>query len=387
MKTTFIGLFGWLLLSCERGELLNSEADIIGVTLPELPDSLKIGTPRITNTRVRVPHLAITPGADSVLKSCLDGLQPEFELTPGATIDNVSDQAIRGNYNYPQHFLVTSQDRQWTKTYEFSFFRNLFYSTHFSFEYFEVYSQEKPYYIFFEIDTELGKQEVWDSGNFGFSITAGNASGDDYPTGVALNAGKSGHGAKLVTRSTGVLGSSMGMPIAAGNLFLGTFELNLLNPLQATHFGVTTVMDQPVEFSFWAKYKAGENYTDAEGNVLTERIDRPEIYAVLYEPELDAQGDPILLDGTNVTTAENIVSIAEMTDEQAELLRVNDIERDEYVQITVPFVERIAFDREKQLDGKYNIAIVFSSSAKGGEFEGAVGSTLYVDEVDITTKE
>lgn len=391
IKAAAIGLFSLFLFSCERGELLNSEADIISVTLPVMPDSLKVGAPRVTNTRVRVPHLAITPGTEAALHEVLKDLQPEFELTPGATIDNVTDASTRGDFNHPQYFLVTSEDRQWQKTYEFTFFRNLFYKTLFSFEHFETFSSSKPYYIFFEMDEDLGKQEVWSSGNAGFAITAGSAGGDEYPTAMTQS-GYAGNAAKLVTCSTGTLGAMMGKPIAAGNLFLGNFDMTAaMQPgdgaLKATKFGVPTVMDEPAELTFWAKYQAGSEYKDVNGNVL-DVTDRPEIYAVLYEPERDAKGSRVLLDGTNVKTASNIICIADMTAEQAETLRVADIENDEYVQVTVPFVTREGktFDKTKQNNGEYNLALVFSSSANGAAFEGAVGSTLYVDEVEIVTK-
>ena len=382
IKAAAIGLFSLFLFSCERGELLNSEADIISVTLPVMPDSLKVGAPRVTNTRVRVPHLAITPGTEAALRNLLKDLKPEFELTPGATIDNVTDPTTRGDFNFPQYFLVTSEDRQWKKTYEFTFFRNLFYKTKFSFENFETHSQSQPYYVFFENDPELGKQEVWSSGNAGFAITAGKDPGEKYPTSVALNAGKEGNGARLITRDTGPLGAMVGSPIAAGNLFLGSFDMSkaMTAPLQATRFGVPTVMDEPVELTFWAKYQAGPEYKNKAGNVLDVQ-DRPEIYAVLYEPETDGKGQPVTLDGANVKTADNIICIADMTAEQAESLRVADIESGEYVHVTVPFEQRQPFDVDKQINGKYNIALVFSSSANGAAFEGAVGSTLYVDEL------
>lgn len=390
LRAAAIGLLSLFICSCEQGELLNSEADIINVTLPNMPDSLKVGEARITNTRVRVPHLANTPGTEAALQELLKTLEPVFELTPGATIENVTE-VNRGDFNYPQHFLVTSEDKQWSKLYEFTFFRNLFYKTAFSFEHFETFSSTRPYYVFFEMDEDLGKQEVWSSGNAGFSITAGSAGGDEYPTAVTKN-GYEGNGAKLVTRSTGTLGAMMGKPIAAGNLFLGNFDMSAaMQPgdgaLKATRFGVPTVMDEPVELTFWAKYVAGPEYKDVDGNVL-DVVDRPEIYAVLYEPQLDAQGTPILLDGTNVKTADNIICIADMTAEQAETLRVSDIENDDYVQVSVPFVTREgkAFDVNKQINGQYCLALVFSSSAKGAAFEGAVGSTLYVDEVEIVTK-
>ena len=38
-------------------------------------------------------------------------------------------------------------------------------------------------------------------------------------------------------------------------------------------------------------------------------------------------------------------------------------------------------------DGKYNVAIVFSSSIKGDLFEGAAVSTLYIDEVELSYRD
>jgi hypothetical protein len=32
----------------------------------------------------------------------------------------------------------------------------------------------------------------------------------------------------------------------------------------------------------------------------------------------------------------------------------------------------------------FNLALVFSSSIRGAQFEGAIGSTLYVDEVEVS---
>ena len=43
-------------------------------------------------------------------------------------------------------------------------------------------------------------------------------------------------------------------------------------------------------------------------------------------------------------------------------------------------------DQEKLKKGGYNVAIVFSSSKDGGNFNGAIGSTLYIDEVELIYK-
>ena len=40
-------------------------------------------------------------------------------------------------------------------------------------------------------------------------------------------------------------------------------------------------------------------------------------------------------------------------------------------------------DKEKLTAGKYNVAIVFTSSLEGDHFNGAIGSTLLIDEVEL----
>lgn len=398
LRAAAIGLLSLFICSCEQGELLNSEADIINVILPQ---DVKGGAAIISNDKVRIPKMATTQEENIQLEEQLKDLSLDFVLSSGSRIRRngveltriVTDSIVLwrdeegADFTFPQRYEVISEDGAWSKPYEVSFF-DLFDKTDFHFENYRTFSEAKPYYVFYEVDDEHGEQPVWASGNPGFAITAGSASGDAYPTSVTEQ-GHRGSGAKLVTRSTGDFGALVGMPIAAGNLFLGNFNLSnaTSKPLEATQFGVATVINEPVELTLWAKYKAGAEYKDADGNVL-DVVDRPEIYAVLYEPELGADGAPVLLNGTNVKTADNIISIADMTEEQAKSIRVDDVEAAEYVQVRIPFVtrEELDFDEEKQKQGIYHIALVFSSSAKGAAFEGAVGSTLYVDEVEIVTK-
>ena len=44
-------------------------------------------------------------------------------------------------------------------------------------------------------------------------------------------------------------------------------------------------------------------------------------------------------------------------------------------------------DDTKLQNGKYKLGIVLSSSVDGAYFRGAVGSTLYVDELELICKE
>ena len=55
----------------------------------------------------------------------------------------------------------------------------------------------------------------------------------------------------------------------------------------------------------------------------------------------------------------------------------------EYKNLYIPFVYRKDPDREKLSKGEYYMAVVFSSSRNGAYFEGAVGSTLIIDEAKL----
>ena len=75
--------------------------------------------------------------------------------------------------------------------------------------------------------------------------------------------GKTGKCLSLVTRSTGFFGSIMGMPIAAGNLFIGSFDVGnaMSNPLKATKFGLP-FRHVPTYLAGYYKYKAGDQFTE-----------------------------------------------------------------------------------------------------------------------------
>jgi hypothetical protein len=369
------------LFSCNREELLNSEADILSVELPESVNPLFFGNPIISNNEIRIPTIATTPTDQEAAEALLKQLPLKLTLTKGA-VSPENGIAKDFSQNRLQLYHVTSEDSKWTKEYKVSFF-SMFNITTFHFEHYEI-SSEKKYQIFYEMAGDE-KQYVWASGNAGFALTSGSTPSENYPTGATVNGGYLGtSGAKLTTLSTGGLGALVKKPIAAGNLFLGYFDpaFVLTKPLEATQFGISTIQTNPSYLRFMGKYQAGPEYKDVAGNVLP-LTDYADIYAVLYEAELDAKGKPVMLNGTNIQTAPNIVSIALLSEEQREQLRVNNIETDNYRQITIPFVKKRNIDPQKRADGRYYITVVFSSSAKGDLFEGAIGSTLYIDDVEL----
>lgn len=144
-------------------------------------------------------------------------------------------------------------------------------------------------------------------------------------------------------------------------------------PREATAFGLQLVGGKPVKLTGYYKYKAGETFTDAHYNVCPDRKDTADIYAVVYE--VDPQKF-VSLNGDDVLTSDRIVMMARIADpgEPAEWKRFEE-----------PFrlLPGKTFSDERLRNDGYAITVVCTSSRQGAYFEGAVGSTLYVDELRV----
>ena len=375
-----LGAAALLLSSCIREEALNAECDITGVDDAWLQqkksEGFLVGSPEIDNHSV---HFSISKTASRT------AVDPRFTLTPGASI-YLDDGAGRtpGNgvvrdFSTPQTYTVVSEDGAWSKQYEVSFTYPQPIELC-SFEHFGLDATGR-YHVFYELDAETGERHsYWDSGNGGYAISGMAKRTEDYPT-VSEAAGYRGNCVRLETRSTGGFGLQLRpkMPIAAGNLFIGHFAVGqaVQFPRQATAFGLQLVESKPLYFSGWYKYTAGEVFTDAENNVMPERHDTADIYAVLYECD---PKDFQALDGDNVLTSDRIVSLARI-DEPGE--------PQEWTHFREPFrpMNGKTFDEARLAQNGYAIAIVATSSRQGAYFEGAVGSVLYIDELRIEWEE
>lgn len=244
-------LLGITLVSCIRDEALNAEADILTCTVSG--DILK-RDPIIENNKV---VLMVTADAD------LTHQAPEFTLTPGATISPAS--GTERDFTTPQSYTVTSEDGNWKKEYQVTYIIAGI-SSEYHFENVKDYKSsllKYVYNIFYENDSDGKWVMDWASGNTGFALTgAGTEDPASFPT-SSYAEGKVGKCVKLETKSTGDFGSKLGMPIAAGNLFMGTFSVGnaLTDPLKATMFGVP-FEHIPTYLKGYYKYKAGEVYKD-----------------------------------------------------------------------------------------------------------------------------
>lgn len=361
------------LISCIQDEAPNAEADILTCLVP---DSILVGNIQVSNNKVIVTVIDSIFQNDNYMRT---KLAPLFTLTDGATVTPASGSTINfgTSLSYSTTYVVTSEDKQWEKRYEVSFVPPS-YPTKYDFEYVEL-GDKNLYQVFYEAIPIEGTNErypryIWASGNPGFALTGMGSSPEAYPTTSTIN-GFTNKGVKLETKSTGFFGSLKGMPIAAGNLFIGSFDTPnaLKDALAATRFGLP-FKNKPIKFSFYYKFKAGPVFTNKQQQVIPGKIDACDVYSVLYETDADLKS----LDGANVLTHENIVAIARIE---------NPGEPSDWTRCDINFTYKKSFDTDKAKAYKYNLAVVFSSSVEGAYFNGAVGSTLYIDDAEITYEE
>lgn len=367
-------LFGVLLLSmicclssCIREEAPNAECDILGIDeyWLEANDNILVGTPIISNYAV---EMMVKEGTDCTL------LEPLFILTPGAWItkDSIRDN---GSSGVIQFYTTHAEDGIWSKNYTVSFTIQAPVTTNsvFSFENFELENSGR-YYTWYEVDSNGTRRNIWASGNPGYAFTGMGKTPADFPTTTAPD-GVVGSCVKLTTSDTGSFGKMAGMPIAAGNLFIGEFQSAnaMKKPLEATRFGFQLVPSKPLYLKGFYKYSRGEVFTDKKKNEVPDRSDECAIYSVLYEVDPD---NVETLDGSNVSSSDRIVMIAEIENPGAP---------ESWTEFKVPFkpMNGKEFDPERLANNGYAFTVVASSSKNGAFFEGAVGSTLYVDEITI----
>ena len=111
----------------------------------------------------------------------------------------------------------------------------------------------------------------------------------------------------------------------------------------------------------------------------TNRKDEGSIYAVYYRNQ-DAEGNKYMLDGHAVEDLDKLMDNPQVY----KVARVASLPpTDTWAQWEMYFEGKDAPDDLVQAQG-FNLALVFSSSKDGAQFEGAVGSTLYIDEVEIS---
>lgn len=405
-KTVVVAATVLAATSCIQDEALNTECDIITCSFSS---EIVVSDPTITNNRVTVN---VVPDAD------ISKLAPTFTLTEGATISPASG-SVQNFLNADDHtvsYTVTSQDGEWHKTYRVQVVQQL-KPSEYLFNRVEL-DPTKKYSIFNEYDDNGNFLMAWSSGNPGYVMcgeankAARAAYGKDnykdhiweffptlavFPEGTTMktdndnvtsfvNGGKYAQPEyiRLVTRSTGGFGAQVKMPIAAGNIFQGEFDLGsaVSQPREATRFG-EPYNYKPVKLSGEYRFKAGDVFTDGKGNVVVGRKDIFSIYAIFFESDDDVK----FIDSNvhyNDFMHPNMVALANLTD--AHETGLGD---DDWVKFEIEFdydKYKKAVNADLLAKGVYRLGIVIASSAEGDYFRGAVGSTLDVRNIKVTNE-
>ncbi len=368
--------------SCIQDEAPNAECDIVSVDTTQtwfrnnkdiLTGELKVNNNEVIfKVKKGVDFNAIEINHDSIISS--------FFLTPGARIEiyNGNDTEKKGikidNNGIHLWYTVYAEDGVWSKDYDVMFIKMpvLDIDHVFSFENFET----DKFTNWYEINKDGLRSDIWSNGNAGYKMVAGNKPASEYPT-ATYDKGFSGDCVKLTTCSTGTLGSMTKMPIAAGSIFIGEFDDKnaMKDKEKATHFGLQIIPEgcRPVALKGYYRYTPGETFTDKNKQPVEGMRDECSIYAVLFEID---PNNFIPLNGSNITSSDRIVLMADLK---------NGGEPEDWTEFNIPFepMNGKEFDYEKLANNEYVITIVASSSKNGAFFEGAVGSTLLIDELKI----
>lgn len=344
--------------------------------LPTSVDSIVFTTRWDKQVTQPVPlYFQVTPGARIFLEA--DGKEVPF--VNGTPVDL---RATAVDEYQVQHFVVRSEDGAWSRCYSVSIQVPPMPSYppegfEFNFEDFALNSGGK-YYVWTEANP-FARDLQWANGNPGFNYSRSSAKPDEYPTVPVPGAGVDGGAClKLTTCDTGGFGKMVNMPQAAGNMFIGTFDLAKAltkdGALTATRFGFPFA-HKPQRMRGYYKYFPGPQ----KHNRYKEPIpgqDICDIYAVFYR-NTDEDGNQVQLDGTNVMTSPLLVALARIKSEDIVLNTT------EWQEFSIPFEYLDEVDDELVRQKGCSFTICFAASIEGDLFQGAEGSTLWVDNVTL----
>ncbi|MCU0377113.1 MAG: PCMD domain-containing protein [Bacteroidales bacterium] len=236
-------------------------------------------------------------------------------------------------------------------------------------DWYEVTSGSKKYY-------EPGKSKeetLWGTGNPGV-VTLGAPNVN--PSGSAENV------FALLKTVELALGKLLGQGIGAGSMFTGFFKLNLSNPISSAKFGVP-YSARPNAFSIKYKYSPGPIVKDGKLNILPNAKDSCDIGIILTDRSSEPYKQVAVAwfrSGENITEWKTIT----LDFKYGAISSPASYERPKDVYILDNGKERLVpvvygTGNEKPT----HISVVFASSHRGDFFEGAPGSELYVDDLEL----
>lgn len=215
----------------------------------------------------------------------------------------------------------------------------------------------------------------WESAsNVGAAMT-GKSKPEDYPI-HALKEGRTGQALEAMTIK-GLKFGSLGSHIIPGALYCGQFDKSLMmeKPLESTLFG-QPVYAIPLSLRGYYQWLPGEQLIDGSKDKATEidGLDEATIACVFY----DISQDDSHLNGTNLYTDPRVLAQVQIHPKPTKKGAWTPFEA------TLEIVNESAYKQINLTKGKYRMALIFSSSARGDQFIGAIGSRLRIDDLTVT---
>ncbi|MGD2033877.1 MAG: PCMD domain-containing protein [Bacteroidales bacterium] len=274
---------------------------------------------------------------------------PEIEISPGATIfPNSGDEVSFYNKDEAISYVVTAENGDqvtWSFTIRDMQLPNAGFE-----DWYDTVGMNGGHYL------EPGlsaRSTVWSTANMGTSIYG------EYGT-QPITDGEN----TLVQITTGETSS---VPVTSGTIFTGKFDIqgainNPTDPSQATDFGIPFTF-RPVALKLNYKFTPGEHYVDGT------LVDPNDIFGGFTIDTLEGSDQCYLWSFLEIINGDDVQVVA-----KAELVQGDTVK--ELTEVIIPYVY------ESDLKPTH-ISVVLSSSKDGGEFRGAVGSTLIVDDVEL----
>lgn len=342
--TTFILLVAGT--SCNRDDR-NHEAEIEAIHLKE---TVALGNPTISGINIII---YVSTDAD------ITKLSPEFKLSKGSTI--TPESGSTQDFSKPVKYTVLSEDGELSRTFSISVRKEAILSNNFdSWKKIQTDPSSEKSIYYTPADND------WSTANVGNVLL--RVLGFDVANTVDQTT-ESFQGEKAAIIRTEFVSDKpvfgMKTPIATGSLFLGAFTTNYLmsDPLKCTQFGVP-ITRKPLKVTGYYKYHPGDNFTDENFTIIPQGKDSCAIYAVLYKGK-----EP--LNGHNVLSDTRIIA--------------KSVLKSGKIDTFTKFELNLNYPSNADLHGDLMFTIVFSSSWDGNIFKGAVGSTLYIDDVTVET--
>ena len=221
---------------------------------------------------------------------------------------------------------------------------------------------------------EDAKNTYWASAsNQGYTLLS--SSPTDFPV-VPLEENGVAQGA-IIRSIKGFYFFGIGTKVIAGALYTGQVDTKRLvaKPLESTLFGQPYSSGLPELVDFTYQYKAGEKVIHGQGkSVELPSQDRASVSAVFYE----ITEDESYLNGLTLQTDARIVAKG-----YVELEPTTPEGEWQTYSLRLSPVDQARYDAVDFTTKKYRLALVFSSSYRGAEYIGAVGSELRLRQVTL----